>query len=254
MTHIQQRREDAATWTSVNPVLYEGEAGHELDTGKWKLGDGVTAWVDLDYKAGVDSVAGKTGIVTLDIDDVDGAAPLASPAFTGTPSAPTPLLSSDSTRLATTEFVKEVLLAAHPVGDIKYTTNSANPSTYIGGTWEAYGEGLVLVGVDAGQTEFDTVGETGGVKEVTLTAAQSGLPAHDHDVTDPGHQHANPGAEASPFFSEIGPSYGVTIPSTEVTSVAATGLTVDAVAAAPAAEAHTNLQPYGVVYIWRRTA
>jgi len=254
MTHILQRRDEAATWTSVDPVLMEGEAGHETDTGKWKLGDGITAWTALPYKGGVDSVAGKTGVVTLEVADVSDAAPLASPTFTGTPSAPTPLLSNDSTRLATTEFVKAVLLAAHPVGDIKYTTNAANPSTYIGGTWEAYGEGLVLVGFDAGQTEFDTIGETGGVKEVTLTAAQSGLPAHDHDVTDPGHKHANPGAEASTFFSDIGFSYGVTVPSTEETSVAATGLTVDAVAAAPAAEAHTNLQPYGVVYIWRRTA
>lgn len=34
-------------------------------------------------------------------------APLASPAFTGTPTAPTPLQSDDSTRIATTEFVND---------------------------------------------------------------------------------------------------------------------------------------------------
>lgn len=34
-----------------------------------------------------------------------GAAPLASPAFTGSPTAPTPAKSTNSTRLATTEFV-----------------------------------------------------------------------------------------------------------------------------------------------------
>src|SRR5207253_1209491 len=38
--------------------------------------------------------------------DVDGAAPLASPAFTGTPTAPTPTTSDNSTNIATTAFVK----------------------------------------------------------------------------------------------------------------------------------------------------
>ena len=109
MTHIQQRRGTAAEWTSVNPVLFEGEAGHETDTGRWKLGDGVTAWSGLPYKAGVDSVAGKTGIVTLDVADVAGAAPLASPILTGNPTAPTPATSDNDTTVATTAFVKAVV-------------------------------------------------------------------------------------------------------------------------------------------------
>jgi len=45
-----QRRGDAALWTSVNPVLADGEIGYETDTSKWKFGDGVTAWVSLDYQ------------------------------------------------------------------------------------------------------------------------------------------------------------------------------------------------------------
>jgi hypothetical protein len=108
VTHIQQRRDDAATWASENPVLFEGEAGHETDTGKWKLGDGVTAWNALPYKSDVDSVAGKTGAVTLEVTDVDGAAPIDSPEFTGTPMAPTQASDNDSTRLATTAFVQAV--------------------------------------------------------------------------------------------------------------------------------------------------
>jgi hypothetical protein len=40
----------AATWASVNPVLSEREPGVETDTGKMKIGDGLTAWNDLSYQ------------------------------------------------------------------------------------------------------------------------------------------------------------------------------------------------------------
>lgn len=106
MTHIQQRRGLASEWLAANPILLEGEAGHETDTGKWKLGDGVTAWASLPYKQNVDSVSGKTGAVVLEVADVDGAAPLDSPALTGNPTAPTPATSDNDTSIATTAHVK----------------------------------------------------------------------------------------------------------------------------------------------------
>lgn len=59
--------------------------------------------------APVTSVAGRTGAVTLGVADVSGAAPLASPTFTGTPSAPTAITSTNSTQLATTAFVQAVV-------------------------------------------------------------------------------------------------------------------------------------------------
>lgn len=46
---IQFRRGLAADWTSINPVLAEGEIGIETDTGKLKTGDGVTCWTGLPY-------------------------------------------------------------------------------------------------------------------------------------------------------------------------------------------------------------
>lgn len=52
MRHILWRRGTAAEWTIANTVLYEGEAGYETDTGKFKVGDGATAWNDLDYQSG----------------------------------------------------------------------------------------------------------------------------------------------------------------------------------------------------------
>jgi hypothetical protein len=47
----KNRRDTAANWTAINPTLNEGEIGFELDTYAIKVGDGVTAWVDLDYFA-----------------------------------------------------------------------------------------------------------------------------------------------------------------------------------------------------------
>lgn len=45
------RRDTAANWTSVNPVLGLGEPGLETDTRKVKYGDGATAWTSLAYSA-----------------------------------------------------------------------------------------------------------------------------------------------------------------------------------------------------------
>ena len=46
---IAFRRDVSTNWTNVNPVLYDGEPGYELDTKRMKIGDGITAWNDLDY-------------------------------------------------------------------------------------------------------------------------------------------------------------------------------------------------------------
>lgn len=46
---IQLRRDTAANWTSVNPILGAGEPGLETDTNKLKFGNGVNNWNDLPY-------------------------------------------------------------------------------------------------------------------------------------------------------------------------------------------------------------
>lgn len=52
-TIIQIRHDLAANWTSVDPILADGEMGYETDTGQAKFGDGVTAWTGLAYFGGV---------------------------------------------------------------------------------------------------------------------------------------------------------------------------------------------------------
>lgn len=49
---IQLRRGNAAEWISANPVLAAGEPGVELDTDKFKIGDGTTSWNALAYFTG----------------------------------------------------------------------------------------------------------------------------------------------------------------------------------------------------------
>ena len=58
-TRMQQRKGTAAQWISTNggdgPVLNAGEIGFELDTNKFKIGDGVNHWVDLTYFTDADA-------------------------------------------------------------------------------------------------------------------------------------------------------------------------------------------------------
>ena len=46
---LQLRRGSAAQWSAANPLLAEGEMAVELDTGKFKVGDGIRTWNQLDY-------------------------------------------------------------------------------------------------------------------------------------------------------------------------------------------------------------
>lgn len=62
----------------------------------------------------------------------------------------------------------------YPVGSIYLSVVSTNPGTLFGiGTWAAFGAGRVLVGLDSGDTDFDTVEETGGSKTATPTGTNS---------------------------------------------------------------------------------
>lgn len=46
---ISARRDTSSTWQSVNPILGNGEIAFETNSGKAKLGDGVTSWNSLRY-------------------------------------------------------------------------------------------------------------------------------------------------------------------------------------------------------------
>lgn len=48
-SRILIRNDTASNWQTQNPVLMKGELGVEIDSRKFKFGDGTTAWNDLDY-------------------------------------------------------------------------------------------------------------------------------------------------------------------------------------------------------------
>lgn len=50
-TTIKHRRDTAAAWAASDLVLAQGEIGFEYDTGRFKIGDGVTPWPTLTYSA-----------------------------------------------------------------------------------------------------------------------------------------------------------------------------------------------------------
>jgi len=130
--------------------------------------------------------------------------------------------------------VVEVLKKAYPVGCIYTSTVATNPSTLFGfGTWSEYGQGRVLVGKSA-EAEFDTIGKTGGAKTHTLTTAE--MPSHTHSYTLPNN--------SDPNFMTGGGSYNVKVAGGTGTDTTSVG----------SGSAHNNLQPYIVVYFWKRTA
>jgi hypothetical protein len=70
---IQLRRDTAINWTTVNPVLADGEIGIEKGNPiKYKVGDGVTAWNSLTYgmkgEQGIQGVAGNSVIKEVEVD------------------------------------------------------------------------------------------------------------------------------------------------------------------------------------------
>jgi hypothetical protein len=157
---------------------------------------------------------------------------------TGIPTIPTAAQGTNTTQAATTAFVTTAVAAldaaainaiVYPVGSIYTTVSATAPATLLGmGTWVAFGAGKVPVGIDASQTEFDTIEETGGTKTHTLTTSE--MPAHTHTI---------------PTKGSGGSSYNLDyVTGGDTTASSSTG----------GGAAHNILQPYIVVYMWKRTA
>jgi hypothetical protein len=181
-----------------------------------------------------------------------------SPTFTGTPAAPTASAGTSTTQLATTAFVTAALSAAYPVGSIYINAGvSTNPATLLGfGTWTAFGEGKVLVGLNSADALFDTLEETGGSKDAinvshthtaTTTATDSG---HIHTIKD-----GDVNTRTNPYFNWTGTggaSIGVNGASTDSSTANITATTT--VASAGSSGTNANVQPFIVVKMWKRTA
>lgn len=163
------------------------------------------------------------------------------------------------------DYIQSFIKTMYPVGSIYMSVNATNPSAYFGGTWVAWGAGRVPVGINTADGNFNTVEKTGGAATVALSAAQ--MPAHTHGVgtlknaSNGAHTH-NLQNQKAPWGTSGGNRVLVDATSgyTAVTNKATTSAgghahTISgATASAGSGSAHSNLQPYIVCYMWKRTA
>lgn len=112
-----------------------------------------------------------------------------------------------------------------------------------GGNGTADLRGRFIVGYSDLTGDYNTIGNTGGAKDVTLTSAQSGLPAHSHGVTDPGHSHGIPLQNTPGSGGNVPEGHG-THNLDASTYSHTTGIIIDNNTATDAANAHENRPPY----------
>ena len=135
--------------------------------------------------------------------------------------------------------VTATIANAYPVGSIYINaTNATNPGTLLGfGTWVAFATGRMLVAFDSSDGDYDTAEETGGSKTHTLTENQ--LPSHRHQVGSNDSGTGTGGAAGNmELVRDAGDGNGPAVNSSFTGS----------------GQAHTIVQPYIVVYMWKRTA
>ena len=140
----------------------------------------------------------------------------------------------------------------YPVGSVYVNVAvETNPATLLGfGTWEAFAAGRVLVGIDETDEDFNVVEETGGAKEHTLTGAESGEKGHNH-IQDSHYHNCASNEDSGSGYATLDKDPSRNVGAEKTGNKTATN---QAVAASDAAEAHTNVQPYLVAYMWKRTA
>lgn len=142
-----------------------------------------------------------------------------------------------------------------PIGSIFIAVVSTNPNTLFGyGTWAAFGTGRCIIGIDTGQTEFNTIEKTGGAKTHThsvpgLSIPGLSIPALSFTATGTltagGYKsiyqsNDDFAGNGSPVFVSGSTDPGTT--GTDTTGGDTTG------------SPSNGLPPYITVYMWKRTA
>lgn len=172
----------------------------------------------------------------------------------------TKIVTPASMQALITAIYAKAKLDAHPVGSIYESTSAESPASLFGGTWEEMEAGLVLVsqGTAKSGTTF-TAGDTGGEEKHTLTTGE--LPVTNINVSGATslagkHTHAirSPGNKADDG-SGIGRGYVWEKVQTYYTeSAGAHTHTFTGTGTFGGGSSHNVMQPYTVVYRWRRTS
>lgn len=160
--------------------------------------------------------------------------------------------------------MKTAMLALFPVGTVLETTNSANPSTYIGGTWELLPAGLTTISAGTytethnvnGTDVTDTYVFTAGSSEFTVNGTKTRGEAK-HQITEGELAHLEgrfPGAITSSFQEDCtGIVSGTDTPNFTKSSNASSGNTCCGFKVAFGNnQPHANIPPVYGVYRYRR--
>jgi hypothetical protein len=119
-----------------------------------------------------------------------------------------------------TAWVSPALEQCYPIGSIYQSTEPTNPATFMGGVWERFGNGRVLVGVDETDADFNAANKTGG----NSTVSGIGISPKGYGLVD------SKSFEGRALIGQFNAS------SDEMPLNS------------------SNLQPYITIYRWRRTA
>ena len=134
-------------------------------------------------------------------------------------------------------LITKMLDTVYPVNSIYISLDSTSPASLYGGTWERFGKGQTLVGVNESDTDFSSAGKTGGEKTHKLTVNE--MPNHNHGL-HVGYQDGTQDTRYNVLWF-ITPSYNKAWWDDKRHINAVGG-----------DQPHNNLQPYISVYMWKR--
>lgn len=140
------------------------------------------------------------------------------------------------------EQILDLIDVIYPVGSIYMSVNDVNPEILFGGEWERIQDRFLLASGSAYAN-----GSTGGSATVTLTASQSGVPAHSHKYQDYNTTYTLKTTNRKPGTSTA-VAYGTSL----TAGGGATERTSSNNTAANASQAHENMPPYLAVNVWKR--
>lgn len=161
---IQLRRDIASAWTTVNPVLADGEIGIEKDTRCFKIGDGTTPWVTLQYAVPTGINVGNGYGVWKWSSDLSGAPAHGRIAANSDVAASiTELRISD---LGDDDTDYSTVIEAAQSGDVIYVQNKDDASQWLR---------FVLTAAGVDNTSY-------WVLAVEFVASGDGVPANNHEV------------------------------------------------------------------------
>ena len=127
----------------------------------------------------------------------------------------------------------------YPIGSVVTFYDNADHSSFLGLTWERFAAGKMVVGYDSTDTDFSTIGNTGGEKTHQLSTQEMPRHNHLHGQVYSGYHLYQGGSAPNGVYT----GYAVSDP-TSYTGGDSNGNTV----------AHNNMPPYVTAALWRRTA